>query len=102
VLGRRFVNTSPLVFLVRENLLEILREGVLEVVVPQTVIKENVSFGFGHQRSTRAGRGVIGFEEARTGRPTSCGFRSTRDIIHLAVESKGAVKREDGTLFAHN
>jgi len=28
------------VFLVRENLLEILREGALEVVVPQTVIEE--------------------------------------------------------------
>jgi predicted nucleic acid-binding protein len=34
------VNTSPLVFLVRENLLDILREGALEVVVPKTVIDE--------------------------------------------------------------
>jgi hypothetical protein len=40
VLASRFVNTSPLVFLARENLLEILQEGALEVVVPQPVIEE--------------------------------------------------------------
>jgi predicted nucleic acid-binding protein len=40
VRGRRYVNTSPLVFLVRENLLDMLREGADEVVVPQAVIDE--------------------------------------------------------------
>jgi predicted nucleic acid-binding protein len=38
--ARRFVNTSPLVFLVREDLLEILRAGVDEVAVPEPVIDE--------------------------------------------------------------
>jgi predicted nucleic acid-binding protein len=37
---RRFVNPSPLVFLVREDLLEILRAGVDEVAVPELVIEE--------------------------------------------------------------
>ena len=36
----RFVNTSPLVFLVREDLLGILRAGVDEVAVPEPVIEE--------------------------------------------------------------
>jgi predicted nucleic acid-binding protein len=36
----RIVNASPLVFLVRENLLEILREGAIEIVVPEPVIPE--------------------------------------------------------------
>lgn len=39
MLASRFVNTSPLVYLARENLLEFLREGALEVIVPQTVIR---------------------------------------------------------------
>jgi predicted nucleic acid-binding protein len=37
---KRFVNTSPLVFLVREDLLDLLRAGVDEVVVPEPVIAE--------------------------------------------------------------
>ena len=40
MLARRFVNTSPLVFLVRENLLEIPRSGVDDVAVPEPVIEE--------------------------------------------------------------
>ncbi len=40
MLARRFVNTSPLVFLVREDLLEILRSGVDDVAVPEPVIEE--------------------------------------------------------------
>jgi predicted nucleic acid-binding protein len=40
MLVRRFVNTSPLVFLVRVNLLEILRIGARDVVVPEPVIQE--------------------------------------------------------------
>jgi predicted nucleic acid-binding protein len=40
MLVRRFVNTSPLVFLVRENLLELLRAGVDDVAVPEPVIEE--------------------------------------------------------------
>jgi predicted nucleic acid-binding protein len=38
--ARRFVNTSPLVFLVREDLLEVLRAGADEVAVPEPVIDE--------------------------------------------------------------
>jgi predicted nucleic acid-binding protein len=38
--ARRFVNTSPLVFLVREDLLEVLRAGVDEVAVPEPVIEQ--------------------------------------------------------------
>ena len=38
--ARRFVNPSPLVFLVREDLLEILRSGVDDVAVPEPVIEE--------------------------------------------------------------
>jgi predicted nucleic acid-binding protein len=38
--GKRFVNTTPLVFLARENLLEMLRIGVDEVAVPESVIAE--------------------------------------------------------------
>jgi predicted nucleic acid-binding protein len=40
MLARRFVNTSPLVFLVRENLLAVLRVGVDDVAVPEPVIEE--------------------------------------------------------------
>ena len=38
--ARRFVNTSPLVFLVREDLLELLRVGVDDVAIPWPVIEE--------------------------------------------------------------
>ena len=38
--ARRFVNTSPLVFLVREDLLEILRVGVDDVAIPWPMIEE--------------------------------------------------------------
>src|SRR4051794_8374999 len=44
MLARRFVNTLPLVFLVRENLLEILGAGVDDVAAPGPVIGEN----YGH------------------------------------------------------
>lgn len=47
MLARRFVNTSPLVFLVREDLLEILRVGVDEVAVPEPVIEEIRGHGMG-------------------------------------------------------
>jgi predicted nucleic acid-binding protein len=40
MLATRFVNTSPLVFLAREDLLEILRVGADSVVVPKPVIEE--------------------------------------------------------------
>jgi hypothetical protein len=57
VLETRFVNTSALVFLVRENLLEILREGALEVVDPEPVINE--IHGHGSENPTvRALHGV--------------------------------------------
>jgi predicted nucleic acid-binding protein len=40
MLARRFVNTSPLVFLVREDLLEMLRVGAGDIAVPEAVIAE--------------------------------------------------------------
>jgi predicted nucleic acid-binding protein len=43
--GRRFVNTSPLVLLARAGLLEILREGASEVVVPLPVLEELEAHG---------------------------------------------------------
>ena len=45
MLGRRFVNTSPLVFLARVGLLKILREGATEVVVPELVLLEIQAHG---------------------------------------------------------
>ena len=42
---RRIVNMSPLVFLVRADLLEILREGASEVVVPIAVLRELEAHG---------------------------------------------------------
>ncbi len=45
--ARRFVNTSPLVFLAREDLLEILRSGVDDVAVPEPVIEEIRGHGMG-------------------------------------------------------
>jgi predicted nucleic acid-binding protein len=47
MLARRFVNTSPLVLLVREDLLEILRAGVDDVAVPEPVIEEIHGHGMG-------------------------------------------------------
>src|SRR5271166_6886566 len=43
--GRRFVNTSPLVFLARVGLLMMLREGATEVVVPEPVLLEIQAHG---------------------------------------------------------
>jgi len=45
LLGRRFVNTSPLVFLARVGLLKMLREGATEVVVPEPVLLEIQAHG---------------------------------------------------------
>jgi predicted nucleic acid-binding protein len=42
---RRIVNTSPLVFLVRAGLLEMLRVGASEVVVPEPVLRELEAHG---------------------------------------------------------
>ena len=42
---RRIVSTSPLVFLVRAGLTEMLREGVGEVVVPEPVFRELQAHG---------------------------------------------------------
>ena len=38
--GKRIVNASPLVFLAREDLLEMLRQGGFDVVVPEAVAEE--------------------------------------------------------------
>lgn len=38
--GYRIVNASPLVFLAREDLLELLRAGGFEVSVPEPVLRE--------------------------------------------------------------
>ncbi len=45
MLGRRFVNTSPLVFLALVGLLKMLREGATEVVVPEAVLLEVPAHG---------------------------------------------------------
>ena len=45
MLGRRFVNTSPLVFLARVGLLKMLREGSTEVVAPEPVLLEIQAHG---------------------------------------------------------
>ena len=45
MLGRRFVNTSPLVFLARVGLLKMLREAATEVVVPEPVLLEIQAHG---------------------------------------------------------
>lgn len=43
--GRRYVNTSPLVFLARAGLMEMLREGAADVAVPSAVLQELEAHG---------------------------------------------------------
>jgi predicted nucleic acid-binding protein len=43
--AKRIVDTSPLVFLARVDLLEILREGSAEVLVPEPVVEELYGHG---------------------------------------------------------
>jgi hypothetical protein len=52
MLARRFVNTSPLVFLVREDLLEMLRVGAGDIAVPEAVIEEIRGHGMVGEMST--------------------------------------------------
>ena len=54
--GKRIVNASPLVFLAREDLLEMLPQGGYDVVVPEAVIDEIRAHGLADPTVLAIGR----------------------------------------------
>jgi predicted nucleic acid-binding protein len=54
--GKRIVNASPLVFLAREDLLEMLPQGGFDVVVPEAVIDEIRAHGLADPTVVAIGR----------------------------------------------
>ena len=54
--GKRIVNASPLVFLAREDLLEMLPQGGFDVVVPEAVLEEIRAHGLADPTVVGIGR----------------------------------------------
>jgi predicted nucleic acid-binding protein len=54
--GKRIVNASPLVFLAREDLLEMLPQGGFDVLVPEAVIEEIRAHGLADPTVVAIGR----------------------------------------------